>query len=68
MKTAQFICTIKDNKEYIIMGIYDNKNMLNEIYERMFYSDVFESLYISIKPITYQNKKYVMNFENDLTE
>ena len=53
MKTAQFICTIKDNKEYIIMGIYDNENILNEIYERMFYSDVFESLYISVKPITY---------------
>lgn len=61
MKTAYFICTEKDNKEYIIMGFYNDNETIQEIYERMYNSDKFDTLYISIKPITYENKKYVMN-------
>ena len=61
MKVAHFTCTEKDDKEYIIMGFYNDDDTIYEIYNRMLNSDCFETLYISIKPVTYKNKKYVMN-------
>lgn len=61
-KTAKFICTEKDGKEYIICAIENNDFVLKTIYDGLYNSDKFETLYISVKPVTYNNKKYVLNF------
>lgn len=63
MRIAEFICTEKNGKEFIICGIEMDDFVLKTLYDGLYNSDKFDTLYISSKPITRENKKYVLNFQ-----
>lgn len=61
MNTANFICTLKDDEEIILMGFLDDdEELMNKMYSKFYEYGHLDVLYIKIAPITYENKKYII--------